>query len=58
MFAYIFFFSELLLTFVLSLLPPPLLFQIVIPHGEPVTIDTFMVWRERFEAELALERAK
>jgi hypothetical protein len=36
----------------------PLLFQIVIPHGEPVTIDTFLVWRERFEAELALERAK
>jgi len=32
--------------------------DIVIPHGEPVTIDTFMVWRERFEAELALERAK
>ncbi|XP_062157487.1 uncharacterized protein LOC133865033 isoform X2 [Alnus glutinosa] len=32
--------------------------DIVIPHGEPVTIDTFLVWRERFEAELALERAK
>ncbi|KAL5975569.1 hypothetical protein ACLOJK_019894 [Asimina triloba] len=31
---------------------------IVIPHGEPVTIETFLAWRERFEAELALERAK
>lgn len=32
--------------------------QIVVPHGEPVTVDTFLAWRERFEAELALERAK
>lgn len=32
--------------------------EIVVPHGEPVTVDTFLVWRERFEAELALERAK
>ncbi|KAM7480522.1 hypothetical protein LguiA_028735 [Lonicera macranthoides] len=32
--------------------------DIIIPHGEPVTIDTFVAWRERFEAELALERAK
>ncbi|KAA8541710.1 hypothetical protein F0562_022862 [Nyssa sinensis] len=32
--------------------------EIIIPHGEPVTIDTFLAWRERFEAELALERAK
>jgi hypothetical protein len=32
--------------------------EIIVPHGEPVTIDTFMAWRERFEAELALERAK
>lgn len=32
--------------------------DIVIPHGEPVTVDTFLAWRERFEAELALERAK
>jgi len=30
----------------------------VIPHGEPVTVETFLAWRERFEAELALERAK
>lgn len=35
-----------------------ILIQIIVPHGEPVTIDTFMAWRERFEAELALERAK
>lgn len=32
--------------------------EVIIPHGEPVTIDTFLAWRERFEAELALERAK
>ncbi|XP_004510342.1 uncharacterized protein [Cicer arietinum] len=32
--------------------------DIVIPHGEPVTVETFLTWRERFEAELALERAK
>ncbi|XP_073115025.1 uncharacterized protein [Elaeis guineensis] len=31
--------------------------DIIVPHGEPVTIDTFLAWRERFEAELALERA-
>ncbi|MED6162105.1 hypothetical protein PIB30_067203 [Stylosanthes scabra] len=32
--------------------------DVVIPHGEPVTLETFLAWRERFEAELALERAK
>ncbi|KAL3631971.1 hypothetical protein CASFOL_024955 [Castilleja foliolosa] len=32
--------------------------EIIVPHGEPVTVDTFMAWRERYEAELALERAK
>ncbi|KAK7255534.1 hypothetical protein RIF29_28947 [Crotalaria pallida] len=32
--------------------------DIVVPHGEPVTVDTFLAWRDRFEAELALERAK
>ncbi|KAH6830741.1 peptidase M20/M25/M40 family protein [Perilla frutescens var. hirtella] len=32
--------------------------EIIIPHGEPVTVDSFLAWRERFEAELALERAK
>ncbi|XP_010262224.1 PREDICTED: RWD domain-containing protein 1 isoform X2 [Nelumbo nucifera] len=32
--------------------------DIIVPHGEPVTVDTFLAWRERFEAELALERAK
>ncbi|KAG7997610.1 hypothetical protein I3843_01G218900 [Carya illinoinensis] len=31
--------------------------DIIIPHGEPVTVDTFLAWRERYEAELALERA-
>ncbi|KAL2493181.1 Ubiquitin-conjugating enzyme family protein [Abeliophyllum distichum] len=32
--------------------------DIIIPHGEPVTVETFTAWRDRFEAELALERAK
>ncbi|KAB1218453.1 RWD domain-containing protein 1 [Morella rubra] len=32
--------------------------EIVVPHGEPVTVESFLAWRERFEAELALERAK
>ncbi|KAB2081547.1 hypothetical protein ES319_A05G139900v1 [Gossypium barbadense] len=32
--------------------------EVIVPHGEPVTVDTFSAWRERFEAELALERAK
>lgn len=32
--------------------------DVIIPHGEPVTVETFIAWRERFEAELALERAK
>ncbi|KAL5579396.1 hypothetical protein UlMin_011838 [Ulmus minor] len=32
--------------------------EVVVPHGEPVTVETFLAWRERFEAELALERAK
>ncbi|XP_031487368.1 uncharacterized protein LOC116255634 [Nymphaea colorata] len=32
--------------------------DIIIPHGEHVTVETFMAWRDRFEAELALERAK
>ncbi|KAF3450632.1 hypothetical protein FNV43_RR06721 [Rhamnella rubrinervis] len=32
--------------------------DVVVPHGEPVTVETFLAWRERFEAELALERAK
>ncbi|XP_057976924.1 uncharacterized protein LOC131164029 isoform X4 [Malania oleifera] len=32
--------------------------DVIVPHGEPVTVDTFLAWRERFEAELALERAK
>lgn len=32
--------------------------DIIIPHGDAVTVETFMAWRERFEAELALERAK
>ncbi|XP_022150408.1 RWD domain-containing protein 1 [Momordica charantia] len=32
--------------------------DVIVPHGEPVTLDTFLAWRERFEAEMALERAK
>ncbi|PWA82338.1 RWD domain-containing protein 1 [Artemisia annua] len=32
--------------------------EITEPHGEPVTVETFLAWRERFEAEMALERAK
>ncbi|CAN1168637.1 RWD domain-containing protein 1 [Linum perenne] len=32
--------------------------DVIIPHGEPVTVETFLAWREKFEAELALERAK
>ncbi|XP_050235216.1 uncharacterized protein LOC126683386 [Mercurialis annua] len=32
--------------------------EVIIPHGEAVTVETFLAWRERFEAELALERAK
>ncbi|KAK9101252.1 hypothetical protein Scep_024682 [Stephania cephalantha] len=32
--------------------------EIIVPHGEPVTIETFLAWREKFEAEIALERAK
>ncbi|CAN6570837.1 unnamed protein product [Malus baccata var. baccata] len=31
--------------------------DVIIPHGEPVTVETFLAWREMFEAELALERA-
>ncbi|KAK9060507.1 hypothetical protein SSX86_021211 [Deinandra increscens subsp. villosa] len=32
--------------------------DIIVAHGEPVTVETFLAWRERFEAEQALERAK
>ncbi|XP_024448016.1 uncharacterized protein LOC7470594 isoform X3 [Populus trichocarpa] len=32
--------------------------EVIVPHGEPVTVETFLAWREIFEAELALERAK
>ncbi|KAJ3671192.1 hypothetical protein LUZ60_008618 [Juncus effusus] len=32
--------------------------EVIIPHGEAVTVESFIAWRERFEAELALERAK
>lgn len=32
--------------------------EVIVPHGEPVTVESFLAWRERFEAELALERAK
>ncbi|KAL9247410.1 hypothetical protein vseg_020845 [Gypsophila vaccaria] len=32
--------------------------EVIVPHGEPVTVETFLAWRERYEAEMALERAK
>ena len=30
----------------------------IVTHGELVTIETFLTWRERFEAKLAPEQAK
>eukprot|EP00271_Cylindrocystis_brebissonii_P007956 TRINITY_DN2192_c1_g1_i1.p1 TRINITY_DN2192_c1_g1~~TRINITY_DN2192_c1_g1_i1.p1 ORF type:complete len:252 (+),score=85.97 TRINITY_DN2192_c1_g1_i1:217-972(+) len=32
--------------------------EVIEPHGLPVTRETFMDWRDRFEAEIALEQAK
>ncbi|KAH7447682.1 hypothetical protein KP509_01G116900 [Ceratopteris richardii] len=32
--------------------------EVIVPHGEAVTVETFVSWRERFEAEQALERAR
>ncbi|GER46945.1 Rwd domain-containing protein [Striga asiatica] len=32
--------------------------EVIVPHGEAETVETFLAWRERFEAELALQRAK
>ncbi|KAL5229064.1 hypothetical protein ABZP36_017329 [Zizania latifolia] len=32
--------------------------EVIVPHGEAVTMDSFLAWRDRFEAELALQRAK
>jgi hypothetical protein len=32
--------------------------EVIEPHGEAVTVDSFLAWRERFEAEMALEQAK
>lgn len=32
--------------------------EVIVPHGEPVTVETFLAWRERYEAEIALQRAK
>jgi len=32
--------------------------EVIIPHGEAVTVESFLAWRDRFEAELALQRAK
>lgn len=55
---YIYLFRNLTSKFYLKLLDVDSLFQVIVPHGEPVTVDTFLAWRERFEAELALERAK
>ncbi|CAI5512048.1 unnamed protein product [Closterium sp. Naga37s-1] len=32
--------------------------EVIEPHGLPVTVETFTEWRDRFEAEIALEKAK
>lgn len=32
--------------------------EVIEPHGEAVTVETFLAWREMYEAEQALERAK
>lgn len=32
--------------------------EVIEKHGEVVTIESFVAWRDRFEAELALEKAK
>uniref|UniRef100_A0A0E0JK41 RWD domain-containing protein n=1 Tax=Oryza punctata TaxID=4537 RepID=A0A0E0JK41_ORYPU len=32
--------------------------EVIVPHGEAVTVESFLAWRDRFEAELALQRAK
>ncbi|KAF3339278.1 hypothetical protein FCM35_KLT16749 [Carex littledalei] len=32
--------------------------EVIVPHDEAVTIESFLAWREQFEAELALEQAK
>lgn len=32
--------------------------EVIVPHGLPVTLETFLEWRETYEAELALEAVK
>lgn len=32
--------------------------EVIVPHGDLVTVDSFVAWRDRYEAEIALERAK
>jgi len=32
--------------------------EVVEKHGEVVTVESFVAWRDRFEAEIALEKAK
>lgn len=32
--------------------------EVIEAHGLPVTVESFREWRERYEAELALQRAK
>lgn len=32
--------------------------EVIEKHGEVVTVESFMAWRDRYEAEIALEKAK
>ena len=32
--------------------------EVIEKHGEVVTVESFMAWRDRYEAEMALEKAK
>ncbi|KAG0571491.1 hypothetical protein KC19_VG015800 [Ceratodon purpureus] len=32
--------------------------EVIEKHGEVVTVESFMAWRDRYEAEIALENAK
>lgn len=32
--------------------------EVIEKHGEVVTVESFLAWRDRFEAEIALEKAK
>ncbi|GAQ88437.1 hypothetical protein KFL_004280070 [Klebsormidium nitens] len=32
--------------------------EVIVPHGLPVTVENFRAWRDAYEAEIALEKAK